>query len=1401
MLYLFFTNFIKIYSNTGNCQNYFMTKQDIIAIVLGLFFISGLFAQGVKLDYSQKLTITEGLAHNGVTSMLEDSKGFLWFGTYEGINKYDGYELKTFKNTVDNSLLTSNRVRSLNEDKHGNLWIGTDKGLTIYKYSQEQFEKFSSDKLINVGFNTSIIRNIVINEENELVICITENNGLFVFNENDYSFLGQYKPKGKEDREFIIFKALQIDKSHYLISTSVGLFNFDLDNKTFIRILESDINYCNSVIKISNNSFLVTLLNGVAIINKDVSRSDLFHLKRKDLDTYQFNSSFFDAEGNLWLGTLNEGIVYINDVKSFELHNDFNIENFTDNLSTLRSSCFISTSNNDCWFATFNEGIYRFDVNKNPFHSYYSIKKGFSKVLASNTITHITAIDKDKAILTSSLGGLTILNTQTRRFEPLPFQLPQNVLSSVSAVYVDSKENIWLRLIGESGLIRFTKGSNSLEKVANISFPNSENLILRSFGEDSNGNIWIASSNDVYKIVIDSKNNVIRFESLSSHAFFKGENLLASRRIFVDPLYDFIWIGTQSKGLIRIKNKKDDLLINSEIEQYKYDESDNWSLSSNFVSSIVRLPNDDLWIGTEGGGICKVLNSESKPKFISFTEKNGLSNNVVKGMLYDANNNLWVSTNIGMNLFNTQKKEFRKFNISDGLAFEDFWYSTNRFENGTLMLSGLDGFIYFNPKEIPNAEELPKIQFENFKIFNRKINPGDTINKRVVLSKRISEVDEVILKHNENVFSLDFTSLHFLNPKNHSLKYRLLPFNDQWIEVPSNQKTINYSGLQPGSYKLSVMASNSLNDWTEPKTLNILIKPSIWNTNVAYILYTFFGIVAGFTITRVILKIQRLSHEVEIDQLEKNKFEELNEAKLRFFSNISHEIKTPLTLISRPLEILKKTYRNNPDANKKFDLITRQSKKILQLIEQVQDFRRADAHMLKMEYSRFNFDTFLQDLIVDFKFLADNDDKKLEIISGDDSLTIVSADKDKLEKVFNNLLNNAFKYTRPDDYIKVEYRKENEKDLIVKVIDTGKGIDSVDLTHVFERFYQSQIRDNTHMSGSGIGLAFSKRLVEMHYGFISAESIVNEGTTITVRLPIIKKHLPTDVLDNIDLPNEKEISVSSKVIRENKALDIISSRDFQEAVIFYAEDNLEMRVFVSNLLSKFFKVKSFRNGKDCFEALEDEWPDIVISDVQMPELNGLDLCLKIKSDLKTSHIPVILLTALTNIEDHLQGIKDGADAYIKKPFNVQHLITNVEALLTIRKQLQERYQVGIPLSKENNKNNRNDNAFLEKLYSLIEENIDNQDFDLNNLARELYLNRTHFYQKVKALTNQTPFELLKMYRLKKAAELLIQKGLSVNEVFMLTGFKSRTHFAKVFKEKYNTSPGKFAAKSKRKQSV
>ncbi|WP_165732635.1 hybrid sensor histidine kinase/response regulator transcription factor [Polaribacter sp. 20A6] len=1375
-----------------------MLKKYCFAFLLTFFCVVSFFSQENSIEYAKKITISDGLAHNGVTSVLKDSNGFLWVGTYEGINKYDGYKLVTFKNTIDKDILTSNRVRSITEDHKKNIWIGTDQGVTIYKSSQEKFIKLYSNKLIGKDNSGPIIRKVFINKKNNKIYCLTEGNGVFLFDE-DYKLINRFDPKVNEPNSLKFYDVLELKDENLVFITSNGVYFFDTLKNSFKKILDKNINYATGITRVNESLFLINLEYGLGVVCYNAAKNE-FTFKEQILSEKQLNNLSIDDNGDLWVGTLNKGILKINDIKKNLTCNSvkpFKIQYFNDGLDRLRISSIISAANN-IWVGTFNKGLYQFDIKETPFKK-YNRKMDYKYGIASNSITHFSNLDSQRVYITGVFGGISLFNTETELFEPLPFNIPENYLLSVSSVFVDSKKNTWLKITGV-GFFRIKPGSKNLEKITSNYFINSPLQAFRSFTEDRYGNIWIGASQGVFKITIDNSNTIKNIESLNENPYFDSKKIALARYIYADPQKNFIWIGVDSDGLFRVDNLKDTPLEELSIHQFVNDKNDKTSISSNFVTSILRLPNGDLWVGTESGGICKVETKDNGLAFTSFTEKDGLSNNVVKSILADNENSLWVSTNIGLNKFDLKSKVFRKFNLVDGLPFEDFLFSSEKLKNGTLLFSGVDGFCYFNPDKIINKEELPKVQLENLKIFNRAISPGDTIKDRVILKKSLSELNEIELQHDENVFSFDIASLHFSNPKNHSLRYKLHPINKDWVVTASNNNVVNYSGLQPGEYELSFMASNSLNEWTPPKNLKIVIVPPFWKTNTAYFIYALLILLILYLIISTITKIQFLNHNVAIEKLEKDTVKELNESKLRFFSNISHEIKTPITLISGPVDVLLDRYKNNLDVSEKLSLVKRQTKKIKQLVDQVHDFRRAEANLLKMHYTRFNFNDFLQELANDFMFLASKDQKEFQLVAKNKNI-IVSGDKSKIEKICNNLINNAFKYTKAGDTIKIEFSCD-EKDLNVSVIDTGMGIDEVDLEHVFERFYQSESTQKEHIAGSGIGLAFSKKLVEMHYGYINATSTVNEGTTISFQLPIVKQQVEEDeVLDKktVELPKEKEIVIDKQIVEEDLTTVTVSG-EFSDALVFYAEDNLEMRTYVTGILSKYFTVRAFRDGQECLEALENNWPDIVISDVQMPQLNGLDLCIAIKSDLKTSHIPVILLTALTNIEDHVRGLRDGADAYIKKPFNVQRLITNTEALLSNRKQLRERYQVGIPLTKENNKNNRNDNAFLEKLYSIMEENLDNQDFDINTLAKELYLNRTHFYQKVKVLTNQTPFELIKMYRLKKAAQFLVHQKLSVNEVFLMTGFKSRTHFTKIFKEKYNVSPSKYGAENENKLS-
>ena len=1355
-----------------------------------------LTAQGVKFDSNLNLSISDGLAHNGVTSILEDSKGYIWLGTYDGISIYNGYELKTIKNTLHKDVLSSNRVRTLAEDKKGNIWIGTDHGITIYHYKSHKFKNINLSK--GEDDEETIIRNIFFTNTG-LVLCATERRGVLVFDE-DYAFKGNYMPNNIPNPESVlIYNTVALDASNYLFSSSVGLLHFNTDDFQLNKILGNTINGTSYIESLDKGKLLVATARGASLISySKVKDKYEFDLERNNVyENYHIICMMVDKNKTLWLGTAKNGVIRIKNVKHLIEKKELIAEQFNDGLEVLRSSSLVSTSTNHCWLATFDEGVYRFDIKKSAFNTFdISMKLNNSDALPLNLSNSISMINEKEFYITSQYGGVGLFNVENQSFGELKPEVLRKIKHRIRSVFVDSKKNLWLGLLSSREAFRVKNGSNELERIPIVNQTLNEYFLgFEHITEDKAGNIWFTGRQNAYKVVLNKNNTIEKIEGLNENSFLNDKDFGRIEFIYADPLYNFIWIGSRSKGLFRIKLEDGVSIKDLEIKNYSKGVNAQNTISSNFVSTIIRLPNNELWIGTEGGGICKVIDSHTKPKFFTLSEEDGLSNNVVKNILYDDEYNLWVSTNVGLNKFDTKSNSFRKFNKSDGLPFEGFLYPAERFDNGVMVFSGFYGFCYFNSNRIIEKEQLPNLEFENFKLFNKHIIPESVVNDRIILDKRISDKNEITLKYNENVFSLDVVSLHFLNSENHFLKYKLLPLDEEWLQIRSNNNTINYNGLQPGEYELNVMASNALDEWTPPKKLKIIITPPYWQTPLAYIIYFILFLLLIYIISSAIIKIKTLSHKVEIEQLEIDNVKKVNEAKLRFFSNISHEIKTPLTLLSGPVNILLERFSGNPEIASKLSLMQRQSKKIYQLIEQVQDFRRADVGALKMNYSRFSFNSFIREITQDFKILANNDNKEISI-EGEDKIIIISADKDKLEKIFNNLLSNAFKYTKTNDTIKINFHTD-DKDLIVEVIDSGRGIDSKDIEHVFERFYQSHKPENKHVSGSGIGLAFSKKLVEMHYGFINVESIVNEGTKITVRLPIVKELLKKEVIKGVNLPEEKEVLIDNHFFNKDLISKLKTSRDFSKSLIFYAEDNPDMRAYVTDVLSKFFIVKCFRNGQECYNALGDEWPDIVISDVQMPELNGLDLCVQIKSDLKTSHIPVILLTALANIEDHIKGLRDGADAYIKKPFDVQHLVTNIEALLSNRKKLRERYKIGIPLTKENN---RNDNAFLEKLYSLIEHNLDNQDFDLNKLARELYLNRTHFYQKVKTLTNQTPLELLRNYKLKRAAELLVNERLSINEVITKVGLKNRTHFAKIFKDKYGVTASVYVSEMQKKYS-
>lgn len=1337
----------------------------------------------------KKYSLSDGLTHVGVTSILEDSKGYVWVGTFDGLNRYNGYEFTNFKNTSDKQVILSNRIRSLFEDSKGNIWIGTGDGICLFDYQKNSFVTIYTNESNNeLQKKGPVIRSFV-ELDNIGVIAITEGSGLIRFN-NEYQFVNQYNTPehlNNTQRKFLFFEAKAFDSQRIILSYSHGVLLFDLKTEEYTSILNHTPLYRGTILQLNDSTWFTNNSNSASIFTLSEGLNGYQATnKRQILQGFKVSSASLDNTGRIWVATQRNGLLRFSTWASLLLDNPA-YEQYLPANSRLTVNAIMSTKHMGSWIATENQGILRFANQESAFQ--HLTAKGSELGLKSNNVVSIAEFDDTKALIVTESGGLTCYSSEAQNFVEIPFFVPPNIKRMARSVHVDMKGNIWIQ-VGFNGLYVIRRGIRGAKFVLGNQSNSFLNVLIRTLDVDQHNQLWIGGLSGIHRITLNDSMDPIKVESLNNHPLFEKTPITVARKVFVDNENNFIWLAADAEGLMRLSNNPDVPLTKQDIKQFKKNKHNPNSISGDFVTSIVRLPNKELWVGTEGGGICRVEDSNGNIKFKTYSEKEGLSNHAVKAIQVDEEGNLWVSTNNGLNQFNYEKEYFRSFTAEEGLPFKAYNFASARLKHGAVLFGGYEGVCVHFTQENIRREALPNLLFGELRILNNVVNPGDTISNRIILDKPIESGQNIQLKHHENLISLEIVSLHYSNPNNHFIKYKLSPISNDWITLPSNQRYLNYSSLRPGDYTLSVMASNALGEWTDEKVLHLEIAPPFWQTPLAIIMYIVIIGAIIFVVVKFRLRMLRLRHNLEIEHLENEKVKEVNSAKLRYFANISHEIKTPLTLISGPIDNLFSQYVNHDDLHEKLGVIKRQSKKITQLVNQVLDFQRSDAEVLKMHYSYFSFDTFIDSLLEDFKYFASNEKKTLTIQRPNDKI-YVSADKDKLEKVLNNILNNAFKYSKKHDSITLEY-KQDGKHLVVEISDTGRGIDEKDLPHIFERFYQSQA---DYIGGSGIGLAFSKRLVDMHFGNISVKSKLGVGTSILIQLPIVMDH-------DAELIEKQEQIVANEEKNEDHALvnpmpenDLVIDTNFHDASIFLVEDNTDMRMFVEKSLSKFFKVKAFANGKECLDALQDEWPEIIVSDVLMPEMNGFELCKQVKTNIKTSHIPILLLTACTSIDDQIKGAREGADAYIKKPFEMQHLLSSIESLLRNRQQLRERFQLSIPLTLE--KGSNSDDVFLEKLYEEMAKNLDNTELEMDHLASVLYLNRTHFYQKVKALTNHTPYELLKEYRIAKAAEFLSDERISVNDAFAMTGFKSRTHFTKLFKEKYNVTPGKYASELKK----
>ncbi|WP_303315506.1 ATP-binding protein [Flavivirga abyssicola] len=1354
-----------------------------------LFFITILsaykcFGQECVFNPIKQYTTADKLSHNGVTSVFEDSNGLIWFATYDGLNKYDGYSFKQYRNTLENKLLLSNRVLSLNEDVNKKLWIGTEHGINLLDLNNDKISVVHTN--IDSKQKVLIVKKIILSD-NDSVLCLLENHTILHFDKH-YKLIGTYQPKIFNSNQTNFRDIVKLSSTKYAITSSSGLLIFDLTTKDFQLFELKAIESCFGLLLYDKENLFVVKSHGIAHLRL----SEKLEYVNTIFQDKRFKHISLDANKTLWLGAING----ISKVKNF-IPQKWNENLEICHLKSFDEIYVSSVSANikkRCWVTTFNKGIYEFEVVNNSFNSY---EKSFGSPhgIETNTIASMSKYDDNKVLITTYFGKISLFDAEKQKFLPLPFKAPPENTEFKGKMVQDSKGNIWFSPRGiQMGLFLKKHNEDEFKLIQSKKHKQFSNALIRQIVEDKHCCIWVSDRKDVFRVKFDEDENPI-VESLNWITSYKPKFSLI-RYIYADPLYDFVWLASEVNGLYRVDIGNDNKLNTLKIENYQNLPDNKDGLSSNYVSHIIRDVNNSMWIATDQGGICNVVNETSGPKFITYSEKDGLINNGVKRIECDAENNLWLSTNMGINKFITKTKEFRKYQKDDGLPFLQFEFSSIKTDNGTMLFGGREGFTYFKPEQIKKNSTIPSLIFGDFKLFNKTIKPGDSIDGRVILEKNLSLLSEIELEYDQNVFSIEVASLHFKSRDNHFIKYKLSPIDKDWVVNPSSNNIIHYNGLPPGDYVFEAMASNSDNVWSNPKKINIAITPYFLKTNLAYTIYGIIVLSVILTIAFLLIRYFRLQHKLEIETLEKKQESELSDAKLRFFTNISHEFRTPLTLINGPIEAFLKKFDKEKPIKNYLELVKRQSKKILQLVEQAHDFRKVEKDMLKLNIDKFNFSEFIIQLILDFNFLASKNQIKLTLEAPEQDV-FLAADKSKIEKVLNNLINNAFKFSNRGGTISIKYSECNSQ-LSCTVKDTGIGIKSEDIPHVFERFFQSKKDHLSHYGGSGIGLAFSKKLVELHDGSLNVESIEGKGAAFTFNIPIgdLEKYNLKEC--KIEALIDEEVKNTNNVVINASGFDV-PELEVEETLVgsrvFIVEDNAEMLLFLANVFSSHFNVKTFSNGKDCAQFLEQEWPDLIISDVMMPEMNGIELCEHVKANIKTSHIPLILLTAVLSMESKLKGLGVGADVYINKPFEVKYLVMRSVMLLKNRKILRERFQIDNRLALEKHHVNKYDEIFVDKLFKLVDDNLQNLDLDVNFLARELGISRSQFFEKVKALTNQTPYELLKTYRLKKAAKLLVKGDLQVSEVSLYVGFKSTPHFSRAFKDKYKVSPGKYKSKT------
>jgi signal transduction histidine kinase/ligand-binding sensor domain-containing protein/DNA-binding NarL/FixJ family response regulator len=1358
------------------------------------------------LIHFEHYTVESGLSNTIISSILQDKLGYLWFGTYSGLERYDGIKFKSYKHSPeDTSSITNGFVQCLLEDSRGNLWIGTTNGLDKMDRVTNEFKHYFPYKNISpLEWNKNNI--LSLSEDDEGFIWLGTGDGLNRLNPTKETFTQfRHNPADTNSlRHNVIFAILKDRNGELWIGTGNGLDRFDPATAKFIHHWRDSNHregfyrdwiksryWITALYEDVNGLLWIGTQNGLLELNADRDNYVLYEYKpgsSASISFYGVTSIHHENDDALWIGTWN-GLNYF-DKKLKVFSHFFHNSKVSTSISQNSISEIFRERSGTLWVATYGGGLNKVNRTSYPFRQ-YSLQTWQEIPRFSSASINDLSNSANGTLWVATPTGLLNFNPSTEEIHQC--KLKQNIRK----VYEDKKGNLWIAINSSSGrgIIKIEKSGQMIpiKDSLGTEFPYLVNDII----EYDDSTIWLCTEDigAIAKInTISNKFSIVIKINTTLNAIYKDTDGL-------------LLIGTREAGLLffnPFKNK-----IKSHIRSAP---EGTQNLSGNTILDIHGDNGNVIWLGTNIG-----INSFNKitQKFESITERDGLPHNWVYKIFNDDNGNLWLNTLKGISKFILSSKTIKTYDVLEGIVSADRPGVGCQMDDGNIFLVSPAGLIKFNPDGVIDNPFVPPIEITD-------VRSGDKV---------FNNYDEVIVSHDEANLAFEFAALSYVRSEKNLYAYKMEGIDKNWIHAGTS-RNVTYSNLDPGEYIFRVKGSNNDGVWNEQGTaLRIIILPPWWKTKWAYFIY--FALIACivYLTWRLQLKRIRTQHAFEMSRFETQKLHEIDKIKSRFFTNISHEFRTPLTLILGPAKrILERA--NDSEAKSDADLIHRSAKKLNRLVDELLDISKIEAGEMKLKACPMNLVEAVREITLSFYSLAERKKITFNVTSDVDNI-IAYIDKDKFEKILSNILSNAFKFTPEGGTVYVTIRptprpshgrdntplkvpsyggdlgvglKNQFAEIIIR--DTGIGIPQNEKDKIFDRFYQV---DGTHTrdhEGTGIGLSLTKELVELHKGKIEVESEEGKGSTFRVFFPLGKSHLKKEEIcedvkckmkdkdeDKDRDKDEDELSIllKNRVQKADFAFEHFEVETLPSLLI--VEDNPDVRKYVRMILEDYYAISEAVDGEDGLQKSLNSMPDLIITDIMMPRMDGIQLCKQLKTDSRTSHVPIIMLTAKATLQDKVSGLEIGADDYIMKPFEPEELKARIKNLLEQRKRLHQHFQKFGFAKVDERAISSLDKEFIQRAVKIINEHISDTSFGVESLAENMAVGRSLLLKKMEALIGEAPVDLIKRVRLNKAAELIESHSFNVSEVALEVGFNNPSYFAKCFKKQFGVSPSKYHSKS------